>query len=178
MGPHHGHSPHGRRLRHLEFDDNDDEDEGGDEGREFSHQGGTELDREIEFIIRRRNSASILQLLRSIRAGMISEYESEDRDRDRDRDGDRDRDRDRNRDRDGEGDQAIMINPFNQTMIIRGSNYSPSPNLNNIGSIGDYFVGPGLDLLLQHLAENDPNRYGTPPAEKEAIELMPHICDH
>ena len=36
-------------------------------------------------------------------------------------------------------------------------------------------MGPGLDLLLQHLAENDPNRYGTPPAQKEAIEALPTV---
>nr|GMD14920.1 E3 ubiquitin-protein ligase RING1-like [Ipomoea batatas] len=45
----------------------------------------------------------------------------------------------------------------------------------NMGSLGDYFIGPGLDMLLQHLAENDPNRYGTPPAQKEAIEAMPMV---
>ncbi|KAI6670751.1 hypothetical protein NL676_005636 [Syzygium grande] len=48
-------------------------------------------------------------------------------------------------------------------------------NSNLIGSLGDYFVGPGLDLLLQHLAENDPNGHGTPPARKEAIEAMPTV---
>ncbi|KAJ7534060.1 hypothetical protein O6H91_13G077400 [Diphasiastrum complanatum] len=43
------------------------------------------------------------------------------------------------------------------------------------GHLGDYFLGPGLDQLIQHLAEIDPNRYGTPPAARSAIDAMPTI---
>ncbi|XP_022141521.1 E3 ubiquitin-protein ligase RING1 [Momordica charantia] len=42
-------------------------------------------------------------------------------------------------------------------------------------NVGDYFVGPGLEQLIQLLAENDPNRYGTPPASKSAIEKLPAV---
>ncbi|KAF5749862.1 E3 ubiquitin-protein ligase RING1 [Tripterygium wilfordii] len=42
-------------------------------------------------------------------------------------------------------------------------------------NIGDYFVGPGLEQLIQQLAENDPNRYGTPPASKSAIDTLPTV---
>lgn len=42
-------------------------------------------------------------------------------------------------------------------------------------SLGDYFMGPGLEQLIQQLAENDPNRYGTPPASKPAVEALPEI---
>ncbi|KAF5730390.1 hypothetical protein HS088_TW20G00763 [Tripterygium wilfordii] len=42
-------------------------------------------------------------------------------------------------------------------------------------NLGDYFVGPGLEQLIQQLAENDPNRYGTPPAAKSAIEALSDI---
>ncbi|KAL6967283.1 E3 ubiquitin-protein ligase ring1 [Sarracenia purpurea var. burkii] len=42
-------------------------------------------------------------------------------------------------------------------------------------NLGDYFVGPGLEQLIQQLAENDPNRYGTPPASKSAVEALPNI---
>ncbi|KAG4939850.1 hypothetical protein JHK86_045991 [Glycine max] len=40
---------------------------------------------------------------------------------------------------------------------------------------GDYFFGPGLEELIQHLAENDPNRYGTPPASKSVVEGLPDV---
>ncbi|XP_068639875.1 E3 ubiquitin-protein ligase RING1-like [Aristolochia californica] len=42
-------------------------------------------------------------------------------------------------------------------------------------NLGDYFIGPGLEQLIQQLAENDPNRYGTPPAAKSAIDSLPNI---
>ncbi|MQL81871.1 hypothetical protein Taro_014349 [Colocasia esculenta] len=42
-------------------------------------------------------------------------------------------------------------------------------------SLGDYFMGPGLEQLIQQLAENDPNRYGTPPASKSAVEGLLEI---
>ncbi|KAL2553452.1 E3 ubiquitin-protein ligase [Forsythia ovata] len=42
-------------------------------------------------------------------------------------------------------------------------------------NLGDYFVGPGLEQLIQQLAENDPNRYGTPPASKSAVDGLPDI---
>ncbi|XP_042420819.1 E3 ubiquitin-protein ligase RING1-like [Zingiber officinale] len=44
-----------------------------------------------------------------------------------------------------------------------------------IGNIGDYFIGSGLEQLIQHLTENDPNRYGTPPAAKTAVANLPDI---
>lgn len=43
------------------------------------------------------------------------------------------------------------------------------------GNLGDYFIGPGLEQLIQQLAENDPNRYGTPPAAKSAVDLLPDV---
>ncbi|GER38432.1 RING/U-box superfamily protein [Striga asiatica] len=42
-------------------------------------------------------------------------------------------------------------------------------------NFGDYFIGPGLEQLIQQLAENDPNRYGTPPASKTAVKGLPDI---
>ncbi|KAL1204895.1 E3 ubiquitin-protein ligase SIRP1 [Cardamine amara subsp. amara] len=40
-------------------------------------------------------------------------------------------------------------------------------------SLGDYFIGPGYEMLLQRLAETDlNNKYGTPPATKEAVEAL------
>lgn len=147
-----------RRLRRVEFEEEDDDNEN-DEAR----QGGdSELDRELESIIRRRrrSSATILQMLQGIRAGMASESENSEIERDRDR----------------ERERVILINPLNQTIFVQGSyDSSQRQNQGPVGSLGDYFIGPGLDLLLQHLAENDPNRYGTPPAQKEAVEAMPTV---
>jgi E3 ubiquitin-protein ligase RNF115/126 len=132
-----------RRLSRLEFDEDDDNDNEG--GGEMA-----ELDRELDSIIRRRrSSATILQLLQGIRAGMASETENNNSER------------------------VILINPFNQTVIVQGRD-NQNPNHTPIGSLGDYFVGPGLDMLL-HVAENDPNRYGTPPAQKEVVEAMPSV---
>ncbi|XP_019163739.1 PREDICTED: E3 ubiquitin-protein ligase RDUF2-like isoform X2 [Ipomoea nil] len=164
------------RFRRMEFEEEDDEDNNNERNH---HEEGdqTELDRELESIIRRRrrSSATILQLLQGIRAGMLSETENSEGGGD-DRERDRDRDRE-NRDRENrERERVILINPFNQTIIVQGSYDSNTNSGNhNMGSLGDYFIGPGLDMLLQHLAENDPNRYGTPPAQKEAIEAMPTV---
>lgn len=156
-----------RRFRRTEFDEDDDDNDDGE-----SHHGGGEsqLDRELESFMRRRrrSSATILQLLQGIRAGMVSESENSEGDRNIDGDGDRERERER----------VILINPLNRTIVVQGSyDSSNGQNQNHtpIGSLGDYFIGPGLDLLLQHLAENDPNRYGTPPAQKEAIEALPNV---
>uniref|UniRef100_A0A2P2KUF9 RING-type E3 ubiquitin transferase n=1 Tax=Rhizophora mucronata TaxID=61149 RepID=A0A2P2KUF9_RHIMU len=49
------------------------------------------------------------------------------------------------------------------------------PGFRLAANLGDYFVGPGLEQLIQQLAENDPNRYGTPPASKSAIDALPTI---
>ncbi|KAK7317175.1 hypothetical protein RJT34_01175 [Clitoria ternatea] len=157
---------HRRRLRQIENDDGYDNGNHDDVDGVARHGGDTEYDRELESILRRRrrSSTTILQLLQGIRAGLASEtYENTDND---------DHDRERERER------LILINPFNQTIIVQGSydsNRDQRDSHSPIGSLGDYFVGPGLDLLLQHLAENDPNRYGTPPAQKEAIEGLPTV---
>ncbi|GLT39397.1 hypothetical protein SLA2020_135900 [Shorea laevis] len=160
-----------RRFRRIEDDDDDDEDDDDDNDEnddgETRHGGETPLDRELESFMRRRrrrrNSVAILQLIQGIHGGMISEYENSESDRDRER----------------ERERVILINPLNQTIIVQGSYDSnqgdQNQNASPVGSLGDYFIGTGLDLLLQHLAENDPNRYGTPPAQKEAIEAMPTV---
>ncbi|RCV42400.1 hypothetical protein SETIT_9G213500v2 [Setaria italica] len=53
----------------------------------------------------------------------------------------------------------------------------PGLGLGRVGgaSFGDYFVGPGLEQLIEQLAENDPNRYGTPPAAKSALSSLPDV---
>ncbi|MCO5575890.1 hypothetical protein L7F22_029696 [Adiantum nelumboides] len=49
------------------------------------------------------------------------------------------------------------------------------PPLRLPGTIGDYFVGPGIEHLIQQLAENDSNKYGTPPASKSAVTALPTV---
>ncbi|CAI9761929.1 unnamed protein product [Fraxinus pennsylvanica] len=41
--------------------------------------------------------------------------------------------------------------------------------------MGDYFMGPGFEQLIQQLTENDPNRHGTPPASKSVVEALPSL---
>lgn len=49
------------------------------------------------------------------------------------------------------------------------------PSLPFPTNTGDYFIGAGFEQLIQQLAENDPNRYGTPPASRSAVEGMPDV---
>lgn len=51
----------------------------------------------------------------------------------------------------------------------------PAWSSSSSSNLGDYFIGPGLEQLIQQLAENDPNRYGTPPASKAAVEALPDV---
>ncbi|KAJ8505836.1 hypothetical protein OPV22_006722 [Ensete ventricosum] len=83
-------------------------------------------------------------------------------------------------DSEGDRERVILINPFTQAIIIQANQpqtQTPGGISDGASSSEDYFLGTrsGLDLLLQHLAENDPNRYGTPPARKEALDAMPTV---
>ncbi|KAE8730810.1 RING/U-box superfamily protein [Hibiscus syriacus] len=91
-----------RRLRRFEFDEENSD-------GKARHGGDSDLDRELESITRsrRRNSAAILQLFRSMSVGMTSETDNSYNDRDRIRDRQRER--------------VILINPFNQTFIVHGA---------------------------------------------------------
>lgn len=164
-----------RRLRRLAFGDDYNE----DDMESYNYHTGREeeeselIDRDVGSITRRgrRSSATVLQILQGFRAAgtatspPVLNSENDARET-------------QNRD----GERVILINPFNQTIIVQQGNYdSSSDNDDNnnqpIGALGDYIIGPGsgLELLLQHLAENDPNRYGTPPAQKEAVEALPTV---
>ncbi|GAB4842739.1 hypothetical protein Ancab_012714 [Ancistrocladus abbreviatus] len=81
-----------------------------------------------------------------------------------------------------------VFNPFQflqnylQNMRVGGANIqfviesSPDQGAFRLpANLGDYFFGPGFEQLIQQLAENDPNRYGTPPAVKSAVEGLPRI---
>nr|GME13868.1 E3 ubiquitin-protein ligase RING1-like [Ipomoea batatas]GME15019.1 E3 ubiquitin-protein ligase RING1-like [Ipomoea batatas] len=121
---------------------------------------------------RRRRNAVILQLLQGVRAGMLAELQSSGA-------GGGGAGEDDRENRDGGGERVIFINPFSQTIILQGgydpNNNNPGSHHHGGSSFGDYFMGSGFDMLLQHLAENDPNRYGTPPAQKEVVETLPAV---
>ncbi|MED6179807.1 hypothetical protein PIB30_004452 [Stylosanthes scabra] len=83
--------------------------------------------------------------------------------------------------------QSEMFDPFmflqNHLQGLRADganvqfeiNHPSEPGFRLPANIGDYFLGPGLEQLIQQLAENDPNRYGTPPASKTAVENLPTV---
>lgn len=67
---------------------------------------------------------------------------------------------------------TLRASGANIQFVVDGNN--TSGNLSG-ANLGDYFIGPGLEQLIQQLAENDPNRYGTPPAAKSAVESLPVV---
>ncbi|KAK8443829.1 hypothetical protein SEVIR_9G039600v4 [Setaria viridis] len=77
-------------------------------------------------------------------------------------------------------ESLILINSNNEAIILQGTfgrddNQEESSNTSSGVSLGDYFLGPGLDILLQRLAESDLSRSGTPPAKKEAVDSLPTV---
>ncbi|KAJ9131928.1 hypothetical protein P3X46_034829 [Hevea brasiliensis] len=127
-----------------------------------------ELERELRSLFRRprrRSQASILGMLQDLRSGSEnSENNGEST----------------TNSSNNNSNSMILVNPFNEeALVLQGSfdvNQSENPIRNMASSLGDYLIGPGLDLLLQHLSENDPNHYGTPPAQKEAVQAMPTVA--
>jgi E3 ubiquitin-protein ligase RNF115/126 len=169
--------------------DTDDEDE---------EEDGEDSDRELEDLIRRRRrrGSSLVRLLQTLRDDLRGlDDVGRDRDRDRGLEGLRERrererarrDRERERERARERDQGrerteslILINSNNEAILLQGTfgaddNQEHSSNTSTGVSLGDYFLGPGLDLLLQRLADSDLNRSGTPPAKKESVAALPTV---
>ncbi|TYI47783.1 hypothetical protein E1A91_D13G197700v1 [Gossypium mustelinum] len=119
-----------------------------------------ELGREFESLVtrgRRRTLGPGIRILQDIRTES-EDAESEGSDR---------------------GGRMILFDPFNdEALIVQGSfgfNHGQSSNPRATISFSDYLMGPGWDLLLQYLADNDPNRHGNPPAKKEAVKAMPNV---
>ncbi|KAJ9179933.1 hypothetical protein P3X46_008243 [Hevea brasiliensis] len=112
---------------------------------------------------RRRSPASILGMLQDLRSGSENSENNG-----------------QSNSSNNSSNSVILVNPFNEeALVLQGPfemNQSENPIRNMASSFGDYLIGPGLDLLLQHLSENDPNRYGTPPAQKEAVQAMPTVA--
>ncbi|KAL5229829.1 hypothetical protein ABZP36_028605 [Zizania latifolia] len=72
---------------------------------------------------------------------------------------------------------SLMEGGANIQVLLDDASVSLTPGIGHVGgaSFGDYFVGPGLEQLIEQLAENDPNRYGTPPAAKSALCKLPDV---
>ena len=178
------------RLRREAMEDADaDEDDEEDDS-----------DREFELFSRRRRrmpSSALARLIQTMRDDMRG---LDDTDSDTERDMERER-RERQRaerqavERRVERQRAIerlsnrgrertesliLINSNNEAIILQGTfgrddNQEESSNTSSGVSAADYFLGPGLDILLQRLAESDLNRSGTPPAKKEAVAALPTV---
>ncbi|KAE9612514.1 hypothetical protein Lal_00033338 [Lupinus albus] len=116
---------------------------------------------------RRRASTSMMQLFRGLHVRMMSESDNPEN----------------NRNMSNNNNNMLVIDPFNDSaLILRGPNLTyptSSPNENVVGSLSDFLVGSGLDLLLEHLAQNSPSGYASvnPPALKAAIEAMPNVIN-
>ncbi|KAE8677012.1 Vacuolar ATP synthase catalytic subunit-related / V-ATPase-related / vacuolar proton pump-related [Hibiscus syriacus] len=121
-----------------------------------------ELGREFESLVRRRRrgSGSGIRMLQDTR----TESENIERGGGSDRAG---------------GSRMILFDLFNdEALIVQGSfgfSNGQSSNPRSVVSFSHYLLGPGWDLLLQYLSENDLSRHGSPPAKKEAVEAMPNV---
>ncbi|EAZ16486.1 hypothetical protein OsJ_31957 [Oryza sativa Japonica Group] len=73
--------------------------------------------------------------------------------------------------------QNLMDGGANIQVLLEDASVGLAPGIRRVGgaSFGDYFVGPGLEQLIEQLTENDPNRYGTPPAAKSALSTLPDV---
>ncbi|KAJ8426940.1 LOW QUALITY PROTEIN: hypothetical protein Cgig2_015785 [Carnegiea gigantea] len=69
--------------------------------------------------------------------------------------------------------QNLRASGANVQFVVE--NHPPEAGFQLPANLGDYFLGPGLEQLIQQLAENDPNRYGTPPASKRSVQGLPNV---
>jgi E3 ubiquitin-protein ligase RNF115/126 len=171
-----------RREAMVEADaDQDDEEDDSDHELELSRRRR-----------RRRRSSALFSVLEAMR-DRDEVRGSDDTDSDTERDLERGRrermERQRERLRQIERVSArgrerteslILINSNNEAIILQGTfgsddNQEDSSNTSSGVSLGDYFLGPALDTLLQRLAESDLSRSGTPPAKKEAVAALPTV---
>ena len=69
----------------------------------------------------------------------------------------------------GVGLEAEHYNPLGRSI------FAAAPLGEHGMALGDYFLGPGLDALMQQLSESEAGRQGTPPAKKDAVEALPTV---
>ncbi|VFQ60011.1 unnamed protein product [Cuscuta campestris] len=128
-----------------------------------------------------RFAVSVLRTLRAIRTETPTEPLNPEGDNSDDGDAEND-------ENNGTSAAAAIIqllqNQVNETLSelpnpdegSRGRNGSNRGNgQRQIGTFGDYFLGPNFDAIMELLAENDRNQYGTPPARKDAVAGLPDV---
>ncbi|AQK89280.1 E3 ubiquitin-protein ligase RING1-like [Zea mays] len=101
-----------------------------------------------EFALRRRRVTAFLRLLHELRDRQLQRLEAAA----------------------GVALEGDQLTPFGRSLFIGAAGGGEHGV-----ALGDYFLGPSLDALVQQLAENDAGRHGTPPAKKEAVEAMPTV---
>ncbi|KAL6849974.1 hypothetical protein ACP4OV_020601 [Aristida adscensionis] len=108
---------------------------------------------EREFTRRRRRVTAFLRLLHELRERQLQRLEA------------------------AAGLDADQLSPFGRSLFIGGGGGGGGGGAGGEQGIalGDYFLGPGLDALVQQLAEGEAGRHGTPPAKKEVVEAMPTV---
>nr|CAD1822010.1 unnamed protein product [Ananas comosus var. bracteatus] len=126
-----------------------------------------EGDREFNYLFRRRmRNFVLLRLLEGIRDEFRLNLDNFD--------GEIPRESDLEREREG----RMLINSLGRSTILReplesSANRDELNNASTFSSFEDYLFG--LELLLRYLSENDPSRYGSPPAKKEAVDALPNV---
>lgn len=143
----------GGSLRHRRFHCEEEEEEG---NSDWGH------DSEPALIRWHRRSSAILRMLNALKEGNVLDSDGDDNDRERER------------------DRAHLLmdlinHAIDGSLDASHARGQSSNNRNNGVLLRDYFLGSGLEFLLQHLAESDPNFYGTLPAQKSPVEAMPIV---
>ncbi|ESQ48676.1 hypothetical protein EUTSA_v10021230mg [Eutrema salsugineum] len=125
IGMMNNHDHHTRNQSDTLEDEDDD-----DDNDEQNNDGEVDLDQQLDEIMRRRrsHSAAILDLLQGIRAGLSVVSESNEDNSD--------------------NELVVLINSFNQRMRIQESD-NDANSVPPSGSLGDYFIGPGFETLLE-----------------------------
>jgi len=85
-------------------------------------------------------------------------------------------------DADGGRERVVLMSPADARAMLMGQERRDGDRGATAAALGpgsltlgDLFLGPGLDLLLEYLAETDPSRQGTPLARKEAVAALPMV---
>lgn len=73
------------------------------------------------------------------------------------------------------GERVVLVSPADARAMLNMQDRAAGTGGVGGLTLGDMFLGPGMDMLLEYLSENDPSRQGTPPARKEAVAALPTV---